>query len=641
MKLPCTLIFIISWNLTFSQVEFFTDFSVPSPDEIAMTKCSFDPEAEAMFLRKDAIILPDEDRRMISRHRVRIKIMKDNATSYGEIKIPFYHENDYEVIEDIKAVVVNYSASGEKMTSFLSPKDIFRRKKDAYYSEVSFALPEVRKYSIIEYTYTSIRRTYKPIDYWYFQDELPVLHSHFEFTILPDAEFSYRVLHSTVYPVKLVHDKNLGKLTFDMNDLPAISQEPYMDSRNDYLQRVELQLASVGTGIDRNRFVASWPEATRQLLGDEDFGVALDRNIPGTGDLVNTAKTIADEKKRMEFLFRQVINNINWNGYQGIYMAGKLKSIWTDKKGNVAEMNLLLINLMRSAGLQADPLLVSERWHGKVNKEQAFLTQFNKVIACVSINEKNYFLDATDPQQVLELIPKDLLNTTAYLVNKKNSRFLFLEDKEHMDRRTINFVGKILPDGNMQGQALLIDKDYARIYAEEGLHEDRGAYVRNNYIDPYHAMQIDSFHVENVEFDSLPLNQDIRFSSPLQKSGDYLMIPLHLFSGLGKNPFVANQRYTNINFGCRKSITFNESFTVDKNFVIDALPGNISFIMPDTSIVFKRMLDYNESENRITTRITLDFNKAVYSSEQYPMVYSFYKKLYTLLDEPILLKKNK
>ena len=266
MKLHFTLIFIISWNLTFSQVEFYTDFSVPSPDEIAMTKCSFDPEAEALFLRKDAIILPDEDRRMISRHRVRIKIMKDNATSYGEIKIPFYHDNDYEVIEDIKAVVVNYSASGEKMTSFLSPKDIFRRKKDAYYSEVSFALPDVRKYSIIEYTYTSIRRTYKPIDYWYFQDELPVLHSHFEFTILPDAEFSYRVLHSTVYPVKLVHDKNLGKLIFDMNDLPAISQEPYMDSRNDYLQRVELQLASVGTGIDRNRFVASWPEATRHLL---------------------------------------------------------------------------------------------------------------------------------------------------------------------------------------------------------------------------------------------------------------------------------------------------------------------------------------------------------------------------------------
>jgi hypothetical protein len=50
--------------------------------------------------------------------------------------------------------------------------------------------------------------------------------------------------------------------------------------------------------------------------------------------------------------------------------------------------------------------------------------------------------------------------------------------------------------------------------------------------------------------------------------------------------------------------------------------------MPDTSIVFKRILDYNASDNRISTRITLDFNKAVYTSDEYTMEYSFYKKLY-------------
>ena len=113
-------------------------------------------------------------------------------------------------------------------------------------------------------------------------------------------------------------------------------------------------------------------------------------------------------------------------------------------------------------------------------------------------------------------------------------------------------------------------------------------------------MEIDSFRVENEEFDSLPLNQDIRFSCSLQQSGDYLMVPLHLFSGLGKNPFVADQRFTQINFGCRRSITFNESFTVDKNFTIDALPKNISLMMPDTSIIFKRIVEYNASDNRIS-----------------------------------------
>ena len=640
MKFTTTLCFLFLSSLLYAQVEFYPDFSAPAKNEIEMAKCSFDPEAEAIFLRKDAIVNPDEDGRMISHHRVRIKILQEKGKDYGNIKIPFYHQYEYETIEDIRAVVVNYTANGVKQMSFLAPKDIYTKKRDAYYSVINFALPDVRTGSILEYTYTSRRRSYRPIDYWYFQDELPVLHSHFEFTILPNSEFSYRVLRSPVYPVNLVQDKNLGKLLFEMNELPAIRDEPFMDSRNDYLQRVELQLSSVGAGIDRNRFIASWPEATRQLLNDEEFGLTLNRSISGTSDLIKTAKLIPDEKKRMEFLFREVSNTMSWNGYQGIYMAEKLKTVWSEKKGSAAEINLLLINLMMAAELDADPLLVSERWHGKVTTEQAFLNQFNKVVCYVTINGKQFFLDATDPQPIIDLIPRDLLNTTGYIVNKKESRFLNLRDDVHQEKRNINFLGKILADGTMEGQALLMDVDYARIFTEDALRKDKGAYIRNSLINPYQGMQIDSFVVSNLEYDSLPLSQDVRFTYPLQSSGEYLLVPMHLFSGLGLNPFVARNRFTHINFGCRRSITFNQSFIHDKSLVMDAIPKNISLMMPDTSIICKRIVESNTAENRISARITIEFRKPVYTADEYPMVYDFYKKLYALLEEPILLKKK-
>jgi hypothetical protein len=130
MKAFYTLILVISWNISFSQIDFYPDFGVPSQDDIAMIKCAFDPVAEAIYLRKDAIVLPDEYRHMISRHRVRIKIMNDNANSFGEIKIPFFHQNDYEVIEDIKALVVSFYASVQKLYYFLSEKNMYRRKND-------------------------------------------------------------------------------------------------------------------------------------------------------------------------------------------------------------------------------------------------------------------------------------------------------------------------------------------------------------------------------------------------------------------------------------------------------------------------------------------------------------------------------
>jgi hypothetical protein len=115
---------------------------------------------------------------------------------------------------------------------------------------------------------------------------------------------------------------------------------------------------------------------------------------------------------------------------------------------------------------------------------------------------------------------------------------------------------------------------------------------------------------------------------------------MHLFSGLGLNPFVARNRSTHINFGCRKSIIFNQSFIHDKSLMLDAIPKNISLIMPDTSIICKRIVENNPSENRISARITIEFRKAVYTADEYPMIYDFYKKLYALLEEPILLKNR-
>ena len=92
MKFTTTLCFLFLASLLYAQVEFYPDFSVPAKDEIGMAKCGFDPEAEAIFLRKDAIVNPDEDGRMISHHRVRIKILQEKGKDYGNIKIPFYHQ---------------------------------------------------------------------------------------------------------------------------------------------------------------------------------------------------------------------------------------------------------------------------------------------------------------------------------------------------------------------------------------------------------------------------------------------------------------------------------------------------------------------------------------------------------------------
>jgi hypothetical protein len=95
-----------------------------------------------------------------------------------------------------------------------------------------------------------------------------------------------------------------------------------------------------------------------------------------------------------------------------------VRNAWKDQTGTTGEINMILVNLLRDAGLNAKPLLVSTRDNGRVNVAVAEAQQFNKVVAHVTIGENVYVLDATDKYTPSKLIPHDVMYSEGLLINK-------------------------------------------------------------------------------------------------------------------------------------------------------------------------------------------------------------------------------
>jgi hypothetical protein len=70
----------------------------------------------------------------------------------------------------------------------------------------------------------------------------------------------------------------------------------------------------------------------------------------------------------------------------------------------------------------------------------------------------------------------------------------------------------------------------------------------------------------------------------------------------------------------------------------DALPKNVSMLMPDQTITFRRLI--GEQDGIIMVRYLIDFKKSVFFKENYPELRDFYKKMYEMLNEQIILKKT-
>jgi hypothetical protein len=285
-------------------------------------------------------------------------------------------------------------------------------------------------------------------------------------------------------------------------------------------------------------------------------------------------------------------------------------------------------------------MLVSERSHGRVDINAPFLSQFNKVIAYVKINNKEYFLDATDELDNTVLIPIELLNTTGFPVFKKNKSFVQIADKQNYEKRTISLRSKITPQGIMEGEASITESGYARAYSELRIRSDRDGFVKASYIKPYSNLAVDSFNIENLEKDTLPLNQTVRFKQQLGRAGDYTTLNINLFAGFNTNPFISKNRFTDVNFGCRKTVVYFQNIELPDNFIVESLPKNASLTTGDKDIFFTRSMEVSKDNKRITMYMKIDFQNSLYTASQYQVLHEFYKKMQALLDEPVLLKNK-
>ncbi|HUZ57586.1 MAG TPA: DUF3857 domain-containing protein [Hanamia sp.] len=629
------------------------DYGKIDKSDLQLKECEFDKDAEAYNLLSYGDVrytISGEDFNILTERRERVKILKESGLDEANIKIKFYSESNYELINGISGITYNLDNSGNIVVSKLEKSSIYIKKIDNQYSEVFFSLPDVKVGSVIEYKYTDRKKSIANLDDWLFQDDIPTRLSEYKILVPSIFRFTTQLLayQNVEQKSDIVHENGLYgndqvsynsvEKTYILRNVPALREEPYMGAVKDYLQRVIFQLSQIDYGNGDVRDVRStWPKLSQDLLEDDDFGVQLKKNIPHTQELDDSLKNVTDDYNKMKIIYDYVRRNMNWDGKERIYSMNGIKSAWDKKSGSNSEINLILINLLRDEGLTAYPLLVSTKDNGEVNTLYPFLQQFNNAMACVVIGEKKYILNAADKYNPASMIPYDVLNSEGFIVDANNGGWITLSSDKDIYKNTVSLIAQITPQNTMTGNATVYSYDYAKNPMVKRWVEDKSSF-NDYYSKAYNGLKIDNMEVSGQNDDSKPLTQKFEFSMPVNSSGDYEYFTINLFQGLDKNPFIANQRYTDIEFNYKQSFSITGTIFIPDNYQFDALPKNIKMIMPDTSIILTRLLQANS--NSVEYRITLDFGKSYYQAKDYPLLQEFYKKLFSILNEQIVIKKK-
>jgi hypothetical protein len=258
-------------------------------------------------------------------------------------------------------------------------------------------------------------------------------------------------------------------------------------------------------------------------------------------------------------------------------------------------------------------------------------------MTCVIVGNERYILNAADKYNPANLIPYDVLDNQAFLVDDALGGWITLSNKNDKWKNLVSIFAKVTPEGLMEGSATVYSYGYSKNPRVKEWKENRSSFS-DYFLKSYTAIKVKNLDVNNAEDDNEPLEQKLDFSLPLSSSGEYRYFTLNLFQGLEKNPFIADKRSTDIEFNYPKSYTIVGKISIPEGYEFEELPKNVKMIMPDTSIVLQRLIQ--PGQGSIDFRITLDFKSSYYAAGAYPIFHEFYKQLFNKLNEQIVIKKK-
>ena len=575
-------------------------------------------------------------------YHCRIRILKKSGYKHATVEVPVYKTGNWlhEVMSDIEGYTYN-NEGGAVRKEELKKAGIFTEKVSKELSIKKFTLPDVREGSIIEYHYqlfTPFSVNYNPRT-WTFQKMIPVLWS--EYRIEVPENYYYKMILSGALPLDInEHEKN--KYRFAMQHVPAFRSEEFIPAPNDYLSKIDFELASASPGGQSTRsFSVNWDDLDNTLLGRTDFDV---RYMAAQGDFLRTAadsinRVHADTLARLAAACRYVTSRIKWNGASSIFCYG-VNALFQDKTGDSGDINMALAVLLRQMGLDANPVILSTRSHGSVNPSIAMFKQFNYVVAHVMVNGKDMLLDATSPFQKTGLLPAQCLNGSGRLVLPgKKSRFVSLDPTE---RNIESSTGSFTISADVEVSGTLNQSHggynavaYRALYVLEG--KDKYMKLLKSSKPSWqltHA-ECSGYAASDQPFD---VACTLTVADACMVAGDHIYLKPLLTEGRSHSPFKEPERIYPVDFGAPVEESYVATFTLPAGYETEEMPQPLLLSMPGNGGRFTYQVSQDDRQLKVVSRFVL--RKAVYGPDEYPVLRQFFDKVVAKQAEQIVIRRS-
>jgi len=641
-------------------------FGKVSIDELQEKECRIDSTASAAYLYKQRNTYYEYSKAegfiITTNIHERIKIYTKEGLDYANKLVAYYKPKtgDKENVTNIKGYTFNLKGN-EITKEKLSAKQVFDEKKSKDWNYKKIAMPAVKVGSVIDLKYKirSPHHTYiKDVD---FQFSIPVI-KYFTKVSIPEY-FVFRknskgyfhippTISSSVKGIDFYNRSSSSNApaytrvsyktednTFTANNILALKDdEPYVGNIDNYRGGLSYELSKIDyPNSTPNFYSTTWESVSKQIYKSPNFGEELKKRGYFKKDLTSILANTTSDFEKTAAIFSFIKTKIKWNKQYGKYTEQGVKKAYKEGSGNVADINLALTAMLREAGLNANPVLVSSKNNGIPLFPT--LKGFNYVISLIEFEQGSILLDATEPYSEPNILPIRALNWNGRKVMKDgSSSWVSLKPSKHSYKDHKIYV-KITDSNDIEGMQRSTFKNTAAL----------GYRLKNNKLkeedviinlEEKHNLEIEDFKVLNDKIVGKPISRTIKFVKDdlIEEINNKLYINPLLHLTLNENPFKSNERKFPVDYIVPWQDKITVSITIPEGYEIASVPENMGLSFSEDLGLFKFIV--KKQANKINIQSVFQINEAVIAPHHYAELKDFYNQIITKQTEKIVLIKK-
>lgn len=362
----------------------------------------------------------------------------------------------------------------------------------------------------------------------------------------------------------------------------------------------------------------------RNPYRDETAGLGLDK--------MNTIY----EKIAAIYLF--VKKRISWNQEYALYSFDTKKAI-KNGTGNNADINFILMSLLKEADIPCYPAVMSRRSRGILPMTHPSIDKLNTFVVAIADTDSTFvYLDGSSNSGFLNILPPDLMVNRARLVGySKEGRWVNLSRcGKNMIRGVVN--GTITADGVISGQR---QAKYVGQYASKIRREYHSAKDSSEFINDLASrenIKINQFKVEDIDCFSPEVRESFKFEKQATVNGNLIYINPLVFLHMSKCPFTDVARELPLEMPYQEELLLSVILRIPEGYTVEESPQSMRLKSEDGESVCQYHTQVRGQ--MVSVKYVFKQDKLLYLSTEYQGLKKFFETIAEKNNEMLVLKKT-